>query len=62
MESKSNDKQMPNSTTIFEEQKLSKQKANSVLKKAKEIEKDKLNNGYRYVPSADGKTFTLTKK
>ena len=48
--------------TIFEEQKRAKVSAKEVLKLAKEIEAEKLKQGWRYVSSPDGKTKTLTKK
>lgn len=47
--------------TIFEEAKANKAKARQVLLNAKKIENEKLKEGWHYVMSADGKTFTLTK-
>jgi hypothetical protein len=61
MASNRKDKNLVPDLTIFEEQKKSKLSAKKVLELAKEQEANKLKNGYRYVPSADGKTMTLTK-
>lgn len=47
--------------TIFEERKVHKISAKEVLKKAKEQEIEKLNQGYHYVFSEDKKTMTLIK-
>jgi hypothetical protein len=47
--------------TIFEEQKKAKISAKEVLKVAKQIEAEKLKKGWKYIPSLDGKTKTLTK-
>lgn len=47
--------------TIFEERKVHKISAKEVLKIAKEQEAKKLKQGHHYIPSADGKTFILTK-
>lgn len=47
--------------TIFEERKVHKVSAKEVLKIAKEQEKIKIKQGYRYISSADGKTHKLIK-
>lgn len=55
------DKKLVPDLTIFEEQKKAKLSAKSVLEEAKKQEAKKIEEGYRYVASADGKTMTLTK-
>lgn len=53
-------KQVPD-LTIFEEQKKAKISARKTLEIAKAQETEKLNQGYSYIVSADGKTRVLTK-
>jgi len=48
-------------SNLFCEIKKEKIKALKTLAKAKEIEAEKLKNGYKYVTSSDGKTKTLKK-
>lgn len=48
-------------SNLFDEVKKEKLSAIKALKKAKELEAEKIKNGYKYVSSADGKTQTLTK-
>lgn len=48
-------------SNIFDEVKREKSNAVKVLQKAKMQETEKLNSGYVYVTSADGKSKTLKK-
>lgn len=48
--------------TIFDEQRKSKQSAKKTLEIAKAQETEKLNQGFVYKLSEDGKTRVLTKK
>lgn len=49
------------SESIFDYEKGAKKAADRTLVKARSQENDKLNDGWKYVVSADGKTKTLKK-
>jgi len=51
----------PNKESIFAEEKKTKVSAKAVLEKAKQQENEKLNSGFAYFASADGKTRVLRK-
>lgn len=61
MASNRKDKKLVPDITIFEEQKKAKLSAKKVLELAKKQEAEKLNQGYSYIVSTDGKTRVLTK-
>lgn len=61
MASNRKDKKLVPDMSIFEEQKIAKKSAKSVLELAKKQEAEKLKKGYKYVASSDGKTMWLTK-
>lgn len=62
MASNKKEKKQVSDLTIFEQEKKIKVSAKKALEIAKEQETEKLNQGYFYKPSLDGKTRILTKK